>query len=88
MVVGTTLLYFYLPTLLKVAATQMKTAYGMASAWAIAHWPLLLVIGSILVLIAMLNKAGVSFQTMANYAGKALGFLYALAYNVLQICII
>ena len=82
MVVGTTLLYFYLPTLLKVAATQMKTAYGMASAWAIAHWPLLLVIGSILVLIAMLNKAGVSFQTMANYAGKALGFLYALAYNV------
>lgn len=82
MVVGTTLLYFYLPTLLKVAATQMKTAYGMASAWAIAHWPLLLIIGSILVLIAMLNKAGVSFQTMANYAGKALGFLYALAYNV------
>lgn len=82
MVAGTTLLYFYLPTLLKVAATQMKTAYGMASAWAIAHWPLLLVIGSILVLIAMLNKAGVSFQTMANYAGKALGFLYALAYNV------
>ena len=82
MVVGTTLLYFYLPTLLKVAATQMKTAYGMASAWAIAHWPLLLVIGSILVLIAMLNKAGISFQTMANYAGKALGFLYALAYNV------
>ena len=82
MVVGTTLLYFYLPTLLKVAATQMKTAYGMASAWAIAHWPLLLVIGSILVLIAMLNKAGVSFQTMANYAGKALGFLYALAYNI------
>lgn len=82
MVVGTTLLYFYLPTLLKVAATQMKTAYGMASAWAIAHWPLLLVIGSIIILITMLNRAGVSFQMMANYAGKALGFLYALAYNV------
>lgn len=82
MVVGTTLLYFYLPTLLKVAATQMKTAYGMAAAWAIAHWPLLLVIGSIIILITMLNRAGVSFQTMANYAGKALGFLYALAYNV------
>lgn len=80
--VGTTLLYFYLPTLLKVAATQMKTAYGMATAWAIAHWPLLLVIGSIIILITMLNRAGVSFQTMANYAGKALGFLYALAYNV------
>ena len=80
--VGTTLLYFYLPTLLKVAATQMKTAYGMATAWAIAHWPLLLVIGSIIILITMLNRAGVSFQMMANYAGKALGFLYALAYNV------
>lgn len=82
MVVGTTLLYFYLPTLLKVAATQMKTAYSMAVAWAIAHWPLLLVIGSIIILITMLNRAGVSFRTMANYAGKALGFLYALAYNV------
>lgn len=82
MVVGTTLIYFYLPTLLKVAATQMKTAYGMAAAWAIAHWPLLLVIGSVIILITMLNRAGVSFQTMANYAGKALGFLYALAYNI------
>ena len=80
--VGTTLLYFYLPTLLKVAAAQIKTAYGMAAAWAVAHWPLLLIIGSIILLITMLNRAGVSFQTMANYAGKALGLLYAIAYNV------
>lgn len=81
MLSATILTAYYMPALMRVGIAQAKLAYDMAKGWAIANWPLLLVIGSVIALVMYLRKCGVEFGTMANYAGKAIGFLYAFFYN-------
>lgn len=48
----------------------------------LAHWPLLLIVGLIGMVIMALNSAGVSFSTTFSFIGGLLGTFYALGYNI------
>ena len=48
----------------------------------LAHWPLLLIVGVIGMIILALNSAGVSFSTTFGFIGGLLGTFYALGYNI------
>ena len=76
-----------------IAQTFFSTAIIMAGLWAskmflaagatmLAHWPLLLIVGAIGMIILALNSAGVSFSTTFGFIGGLLGTFYALGYNV------
>lgn len=76
-----------------IVQTFFSTAIIMAGLWAskmflaagatmLAHWPLLLIVGAIGIIILALNSAGVSFSTTFGFIGGLLGTFYALGYNV------
>lgn len=76
-----------------IVQTFFSTAIIMAGLWAskmflaagatmLAHWPLLLIVGVIGMIILALNSAGVSFSTTFGFIGGLLGTFYALGYNV------
>ena len=76
-----------------IVQTFFSTAIIMAGLWAskmflaagatmLAHWPLLLIVGAIGMIILALNSAGVSFSTTFGFIGGLLGTFYALGYNV------
>lgn len=52
-----------------------------AIAFAIANWPLLLVIGGIGLLIYILHESGISFAQMGQVAGAVIGGMYAIIHN-------
>ena len=60
-------------------ASKMFLAAG---ATMLAHWPLLLIVGVIGMVIMALNSAGVSFSTTFSFVGGLLGTFYALGYNI------
>lgn len=76
-----------------IVQTFFSTAIIMAGLWAskmflaagatmLAHWPLLLIVGVIGMIILALNSAGVSFSTTFGFIGGLLGTFYALGYNI------
>lgn len=60
-------------------------AAGFGIAWAIANWPIVLIIGSIILLGAMLAQFGVSAGDILFEVGALFGFLYAIIYNGIAI---
>lgn len=78
------ILTYVIPALYRVAASYVSMGYKAASAWLIANWPIALVIAAIVAVILILHKLGISFGTMANYVGKAFGFVYAWVVNTLK----
>ena len=76
-----------------IVQTFFSTAIIMAGLWAskmflaagatmLAHWPLLLIVGVIGMIILALNSAGVSFSSTFGFIGGLLGTFYALGYNI------
>lgn len=76
-----------------IVQTFFSVAIIMAGLWAskmflaagatmLAHWPLLLIVGVIGMIILALNSAGVSFSTTFSFIGGLLGTFYALGYNI------
>lgn len=76
-----------------IVQTFFSVAIIMAGLWAskmflaagatmLAHWPLLLIVGVIGMVIMALNSAGVSFSTTFSFVGGLLGTFYALGYNI------
>lgn len=76
-----------------IVQTFFSVAIIMAGLWAskmllaagatmLAHWPLLLIVGVIGMIILALNSAGVSFSTTFGFIGGLLGTFYALGYNI------
>lgn len=76
-----------------IVQTFFSVAIIMAGLWAskmflaagatmLAHWPLLLIVGLIGMVIMALNSAGVSFSTTFSFIGGLLGTFYALGYNI------
>lgn len=76
-----------------IVQTFFSVAIIMAGLWAskmflaagatmLAHWPLLLIVGAIGMIILALNSAGVSFSSTFSFIGGLLGTFYALGYNI------
>lgn len=76
-----------------IVQTFFSVAIIMAGLWAskmflaagatmLVHWPLLLIVGVIGMIILALNSAGVSFSTTFSFIGGLLGTFYALGYNI------
>lgn len=77
------------PILIAIAAAfLLAKAAGVASglataaAWAVANWPILAVAAALGIIIFIARQAGVSWQQMASIFGNVMGFMYAIAYNV------
>jgi hypothetical protein len=66
----------YVASMLVAGAISLKTAYNMNIAALGAT--------AIVAVILILHKLGISFGTMANYVGKAFGFVYAWVVNTLK----
>lgn len=64
-----------------VAAVMTASAVQTAIAWAAANWPLLLIVGSIVLIIYMARQMGATWEEIAGVAGGAFGLMYAFAMN-------
>ena len=68
--------------LLIVGAVALAVGAGMAVAWAVANWPLIVLAMLILQLVNYLNTCGVAANDVANEIGASFGWLYGVLYNV------
>lgn len=64
-----------------VAAVMTASAVQTAIAWAAANWPLLLIVGSIVLIIYMARQMGATWEEIAGVVGGAFGLMYAFAMN-------
>ena len=64
-----------------VAAVMTASALQSAAAWAAANWPLLLIVGSIVLIIYMARQMGATWEDIAGVVGGAFGLMYAFAMN-------
>lgn len=67
---------------LVAGAASVASGLAAAAAWAVANWPLVLLVAVLSTLIFVLRQTGVSWQQMGEVAGAVFGFLYAWAYQV------
>lgn len=66
-----------------LAAVAVASAIATLVSWIAANLPFVLISAAIVLLIAMLKQAGVSFEQMGNVVGQVFGTLYAVVYNVI-----
>lgn len=66
---------------LAVAAVMTASAVQTAIAWAAANWPLLLIVGSIVLIIYMARQMGATWEEIAGVVGGCFGLMYAFAMN-------
>lgn len=64
-----------------VAAVMTASAVQTAIAWAAANWPLLLIVGSIVLIIYMARQMGATWEEIAGFVGGCFGLMYAFAMN-------
>lgn len=69
--------------ILILGAIAAVVGLGMAISWAIANWPLLLIIATVVLLISTLSQAGVTTQQIGQFIGNIFGWLYAVIYNII-----
>lgn len=72
----------FFSTAIIMAGLLASKMFLAAGATMLAHWPLLLIVGVIGMIILALNSAGVSFSTTFGFIGGLLGTFYALGYNI------
>lgn len=65
-----------------MSAANVLGALKAAAAWSVAQLPLLLIITLIAAVIGYVISLGLTFQDVGQMAGSALGFIYAIGYNV------
>lgn len=64
------------------AAANVAGAVATAAAWALAHWPILLLIAVLSAAMIAAQQFGIGFEEVAGWVGQVLGMLYAVGYNV------
>ena len=70
--------------LILLGAVTIGVAGASAVSWAIANWPILLIIGSIVLLTGILNHFGVSSEQVLGVVAGLFGGLYAFLYNMVS----
>lgn len=67
-----------------ILATAANVAGGLAtaSAWAAAHWPLLLLAAGFAAAMIAAQQFGLDMQSVGEWVGMTLGMIYAVGYNV------
>ncbi len=65
-----------------VGAAMVASAIQSAAAWAVANWPLLLIIGTIALEIYMVRQMGVTWEEVGGVVGGILYELFALGNNL------
>ena len=66
---------------LALQAVSVGSALASAAAWAIAHWPVLLLGAALGMAAAAAINAGMTFQEVGTFVGTVFGFIYAVGYN-------
>lgn len=61
---------------------NVGSALASAAAWAVAHWPILLLIVVLSSALIAAQQFGFGMQQIGNFVGQVLGLLYAVGYNV------
>jgi tape measure domain-containing protein len=65
-----------------LGAVIAAVATAAAIAWAIANWPILLIISTIMLLVGVLDQFGVTSEQTLNFVMGLFGGLYAFIYNI------
>ena len=65
-----------------VGAVMMASASQSAAAWAAANWPLLLIVGGIVLVIYMARQMGATWEDVGGVVGGVLYELFALGNNL------
>lgn len=66
----------------KYTTTAIGNALLTAQAWVIANWPLLVIIGTILILVGVLMSLGVTTEQVVGVIGGIFGVLGAFIFNI------
>ncbi len=61
---------------------NVKSALASAAAWAVAHRPLLLLVAALSIAMIVAQQFGFGMQEVGSLVGSALGFIYAVGYNI------
>ena len=61
---------------------SVGSALASAAGWAVAHWPLLLLIAVLASAMIAAQQFGVGMTEVCGWVGQVLGMLYAIGYNV------
>lgn len=64
-----------------LGAIAVGVAAAMAVGWAIANWPLVLIIATIGIVVKKLTDMGVTVEDITGFIGGLIGGLYAVVYN-------
>lgn len=67
---------------LATAGANVAGALATAASWAVAHWPILLLIAVLSSALIAAQQFGIGFEEVAGWVGQVLGMLYAIGYNV------
>lgn len=65
-----------------VGIVNVASALASAAGWAVAHWPLLLMIVVLSAALIAAQKFGFGMQEIGSFVGQVLGVLYAVGYNI------
>lgn len=65
-----------------LAAVGTGVAIAFAAAWAVAHWPILAVIGAALLLTNVLIQMGTTASTIINYIAGLFAWFFTYLYNI------
>lgn len=65
-----------------LAGIALAVGVAMEVAWMIANWPILLIIGAIVLLISILQSAGVTANDVITFISGLFGGLYAFIHNI------
>lgn len=61
---------------------NVGSALASAAAWAVANWPILLLIAAFSAALIAAQQFGFGMQEVGSFVGQILGLLYAVGYNV------
>lgn len=76
------LISYYLPTILTKLWAMIQPILASAGAWMAAHWPLLLVMAAVGLLIFMLMKLGVTTEQVVGFMVGLFYSFFAVLYNI------
>lgn len=65
-----------------LGAVAGAVAIGMAVAWMIANYPLLLIIGAVMAIVYVLDKMGITAGEVAQFVAGAFAFIAVVVYDV------
>ena len=64
------------------AAANVASGLASAAAWAVANWPILLLVAVLAAAMIAAQQFGIGFEEVGAWVGATLGILYATGYNV------